>query len=251
MRLTERVAVVTGGAVGIGRAYSRRLAAEGARVVVADIVDPAPTVREIEAAGGEALGVSVDVTQEPMVRAMARTAVDHFGRIDILVNNAGIFAPLQPTPFEALSETEWDRIMAVNVKGVFFCCQAVVPTMKAQRSGRIINVASAIVMKGSPLFLHYVASKGAVIALTRALAREVGDYGIAVNAVAPGFVLSETVRQNPTLAGALSAPVVQSRCFRRDQTAEDVEGAVVYLASADSAFVTGQTLVVDGGSIFL
>jgi NAD(P)-dependent dehydrogenase (short-subunit alcohol dehydrogenase family) len=182
---------------------------------------------------------------------MAEAAVSRYGRIDVLVNNAAVFATLQPQPLEAIAEEEWDRVMAVNVKGIWNCVKAVLPTMKAQRSGRIVNIASAIAPKGTAYLLHYVTSKGAVITMTRALARELGEFGIGVNALAPGLTFSETVLQNPSITGFQAEAVLQSRAFPRVETPEDLEGALVFLASDDSAFMTGQTLVVDGGSIFV
>ena len=182
---------------------------------------------------------------------MVGAAVKRFGRVDIPVNNAALFAGLAPTPFEQIEEAEWDRLMAVDVKGVWLCSRAVAPVMKSQRSGRIINIASAIVAIGTPLLMHYVASKGAVIAMTRVLARELGEHGIAVNALAPGLIMSDTARANADLTGFQAPQVIASRAFKREGVADDVVGAAVFLASADSAFITGQTLIVDGGSVFL
>ncbi|MBI2206812.1 MAG: glucose 1-dehydrogenase [Candidatus Rokubacteria bacterium] len=248
-RLADKVAIVTGGARGLGRVYARRFLREGARVTIADIVDPADAVAELER-HGEVLGVRTDVASAESVQAMVDATVQRFGRIDVLVNNAAIFATLKPQPFDNIAEAEWDRLMAVNVKGVWNAVKAVVPVMKAQRSGRIVNIASAIVAKGTPMLLHYVASKGAVIAMTRALARELGDSGIGVNAVAPGLILSDTVQANPDVTGFQNAAVMAARSMKRDAVGEDVEGTVVFLASDDSAFMTGQTLIVDGGSVF-
>jgi NAD(P)-dependent dehydrogenase (short-subunit alcohol dehydrogenase family) len=250
MRLKDRVAIVTGGALGIGRIYARRLLEEGARVVIADIVDPGDAVRALER-HGEVAGISTDVASREATRAMAESTLTRYGRIDVLVNNAAVFATLTPQPLEAIVEEEWDRVMAVNVKGVWNCVKAVVPAMKAQRSGRIINIASAIAPKGTAHLLHYVTSKGAVITMTRALARELGEFGIGVNALAPGLTFSDTVLQNPSITGFQADAVLQSRAFKRAETPEDLEGALVFLASDDSAFMTGQTLVVDGGSIFV
>ena len=185
MRLEGKVAVITGGAAGIGFAYARRFLAEGARVVVADIADPAPAVDKL-AAAGRAFGVATDVSDAASVRAMVDAAVARFGRIDVLVNNAAVFAALKPRPFDEIPEAEWDRVMAVNVKGVWNCARAVAPVMRAAGGGRIVNVASAIVAKGTALLLHYVTSKGAVVAMTRALARELGPDRITANAVARG-----------------------------------------------------------------
>ncbi len=249
MRLADKVAVITGGAAGIGLAYARRFVAEGARVVVADVVDPAAAVETL-GGGGRVLGVRTDVSHGVAVRAMVDAAVARFGRIDVLVNNAAVFATLRPRPFDEIPEAEWDRVMAVNVKGVWNCARAVAPVMRTQGGGRIVNVASAIVAKGTALLLHYVASKGAVVAMTRALARELGPSGITVNAVAPGLILSDTVQANPDITGFQLSAIMQARSLKRDAFPEDVEGTVVFLASDDSAFMSGQTLVVDGGSVF-
>ena len=217
-RLEGSAAVITGGAAGLGYAYARRFLEEGACVFIADITDPAAALGRL-GAGDRAAGCRVDVASAPSVAAMVDEARRRLGRIDVLVNNAALFATLTPRPFDAIPEEEWDRVMTVNVRGMFL--------------------------------LHYVTSKGAVIAMTRALARELGDDGIAVNAVAPGLILSDTVQANPAVTGFQAAAVLQSRAFKRDALPEDVEGAVLFLASADSAFMTGQTLVVDGGSVFL
>lgn len=250
VKLENRVVIVTGGAAGIGRVYARRLLDEGARVLIADIVDPGDTVGALKA-HGDVRGITMDVASAASAQAMAEAALQAFGRIDVLVNNAAVFAALKPQTFDAIAEPEWERVMAVNVKGVWNCVKAVVPAMKAQGGGRIVNVASAIAPKGSPYLLHYVVSKGAVITMTRALARELGEFGIAVNALAPGLTLSDGVLKNPDIAAFQAAPVMQSRSFKREETPEDLEGALVFLASEESAFMTGQTVVVDGGSIFL
>jgi NAD(P)-dependent dehydrogenase (short-subunit alcohol dehydrogenase family) len=249
MKLSDKVAVITGGAGGIGFAYARRFLAEGARVVIADVADARAAAEKLDGSG-RALGVTTDVSDGAAVRAMVEAAVARFGRIDVLVNNAAVFAGLTPRRFDQIPDAEWDRVMAVNVRGVWNCARAVVPIMRTQGGGRIVNVASAIVAKGTALLLHYVTSKGAVVALTRALARELGPDGITVNAVAPGLILSDGVLANPDLTGFQGAAVMQARSLRRDAFPEDVEGAVVFLASDDSAFMSGQTLIVDGGSVF-
>jgi NAD(P)-dependent dehydrogenase (short-subunit alcohol dehydrogenase family) len=249
MRLDGKVAVITGGAAGIGFAYAKRFLAEGARVVVADVSDPAGAVDKLDTAG-RALGVPTDVSDAASVRAMVDAALVRFGRIDVLVNNAAVFAALRPQPFDEIPEAEWDRVMAVNVRGVWNCARAVVPAMRAQGGGRIVNVASAIVAKGTALLMHYVTSKGAVVAMTRALARELGPDRISVNAVAPGLILSDSVQANPDITAFQETAVMQARALKRDAFPGDVEGTVVFLASDDSAFMTGQTLVVDGGSVF-
>ena len=244
MRLPGKVAVITGGAAGIGFAYAKRFLAEGARVVVADVADPAAAVDKLDAAG-RALGVRADVSDATSVRAMVEAALARFGRIDVLVNNAAVFATLKPQPFDEIPEAEWDRVMAVNVKGVWNCARAVVPAMRAQGGGRIVNVASAIVAKGTALLLHYVTSKGAVVAMTRALARELGPDRITVNAVAPGLILSDTVQANPDITAFQETAIMQARSLKRDAFPDDVEGTVVFLASDDSAFMSGQTLIVE------
>jgi NAD(P)-dependent dehydrogenase (short-subunit alcohol dehydrogenase family) len=249
MRLAGKVAVVTGGAAGIGFAYARRFLAEGARVVLADVVDPVAAAATL-AAPDRALGVRTDVSDVGSVRAMVEAAVARFGRIDVLVNNAAMFATLKPGPFDEIPEAEWDRVMAVNVKGIWNCARAVVPVMRGQGGGRIVNVASAIVGKGTALLLHYVTSKGAVVAMTRALARELGPSGITVNAVAPGFILSDGVRANPDISEFQIDAIMRARSLKRDAFPEDVEGTVLFLACDDSAFMSGQTLIVDGGSVF-
>ena len=250
MKLKDSVVIVTGGAAGLGRVYAQRLLTEGARVMIADILEPAAAVRELST-HGEVAGIVTDVASAPATRAMADATVKRFGRIDVLVNNAAVFANLQPKTLDAIDEAEWDRVMAVNVKGIWNAVKAVLPVMKAQQSGRIVNIASAIAPKGTPYLLHYVTSKGAVITMTRALARELGEFGIGVNALAPGLTFSDSVLRNPAISGFQADAVRQSRAFKRDEVPGDLEGALVFLASAESAFMTGQTLVVDGGSIFV
>ncbi|MBW2029892.1 MAG: 3-oxoacyl-ACP reductase FabG [Deltaproteobacteria bacterium] len=248
MRLKDRVAIVTGGAQGIGRAYSLRLAEEGAKVVIADILDAGPVQQEIKEKGGEALALRVDVSDEESTADMVRKTIEKFGRIDILVNNAAIFATIETKPFYEISVREWDDVIRVNVKGIFLCCKAVYPQMKKQGKGKIINVASGVFFKGLPLFLHYVTSKGGVIGMTRAMAREVGDDGICVNAIAPGYTVTEVMADESIHDEAFVNAVVGSRCFKRHERPEDLTGTVIFLASDDSDFITGQTIVVDGGA---
>lgn len=249
LRLQGRVAIVTGAAQGIGARYAAALAAEGAALVCADVIDAEPVAAQIRAAGGRALALRADVSSAESVRQMAAASVEAFGRIDVLINNAGLFANLAMKPFEQIDAAEWDRVMAVNVRGPFECAKAVLPQMRAQGYGKIVNIASATVFKGSPMLLHYVTSKGAVVAMTRSLARELGDAGIRVNTLAPGLTASENTLANPAWQGAVGANNIASRAIKRELTPEDLCGTLVYLASAESDFVTGQVIVVDGGSV--
>lgn len=245
MKLANKVAVVTGGAQGIGRILAERLAADGAQVVIADLRGAAEAARAI---GAAALGVTADVTSEADLARMVEAARGAFGGIDILVNNAALFSTLELRPFEAIPPDEWRRVMEVNTLGVFLAARACVPEMKRRGGGRIINLASGAPLKGIPWMLHYVSSKGAVIAFTRALARELGPYNITVNALAPGLTLSEGILANPAHLEKLRDAVVKSRAIPRDQHPSDLAGAASFLASDDAAFMTGQTVVVDGGS---
>lgn len=248
-RLKDKVVIITGAAQGIGATYAKALAAEGAKVVIADVLDGAPLAGEIAATGAEAIAVRADVADEASAKAMAEAAVERFGRIDVLVNNAAIYASLEIQPFEDIDPAEWDKVMAVNVRGPFICARAVTPYMKERGYGRIINISSGTPFKGTPGLLHYVTSKGAVLTLTRALARELGEHGIAVNTLAPGLVLSEGVIANEAMRDKLTGPVLASRALKRDQTPEDLIGPLLFLASDESAFMTGESVVVDGGSV--
>jgi NAD(P)-dependent dehydrogenase (short-subunit alcohol dehydrogenase family) len=244
-RLDGQVAIVTGRAQGIGRRIAEGLAGEGARVVVAD-VQAADEVAQ--ALGG--IAVAVDVSDQEACERMARAAVDAHGRIDILVNNAGIWSSLVPTPFEQLSVDEWKRVFDVNVLGMYLATRAVAPFMREAKRGRIINLSSGTPFKGVPMFLHYVTSKGAVIAMTRALAKELGGDNVLVNTIAPGFTLSDGVLANPVQVEQLQDVSAKARVLVRDQYPDDIVGAVLFFASDDSSFITGQSLVVDGGAYF-
>ena len=245
MRLKDRTVIVTGGAKGIGRAYCLGAAAEGAHVVVADVADPTPTVKEVEARGAQALGVECDVSREADTGRLATETLARFGRIDVLMNNAAVYGTLRRRPLLDIPVEEWDRVMAVNLRGLFLCARAVVPAMKAQGKGKIINIASSTFFKGVPDFIHYTTSKGGVVGFTRSLARELGELGIRVNAIAPGFTLSGDNEQN--IPEERKRANVQARMLKRAQLPEDLVGTFLYLASDDSDFVTGQTLLVDGG----
>ena len=245
MRLAGKVAIVTGGARHIGAAYCHTLAREGAAVVIADILDGKTVAEEIRSKGGNALALKIDVSKEGDTNRMAVETVNAFGRIDILINNAAIFINIQRHPFYEITADEWDRVSAVNIKGPFLCAKAVFAQMKEQKYGKIINISSSTAYWGTPNFLHYVASKAALIGMTRSLAREVGDYGICVNAIAPGLVEHE----GQNAPQALTELQLKARSIKRLQTPEDLLGTLVFLASPDSDFMTGQTIVVDGGSI--
>ncbi len=247
--MAGRVAIVTGAAQGIGAHYARALAAAGARVTVCDVADARPVAEAIGAAGGEALPLRTDVADPAAARAMAQETVARFGRIDVLVNNAALFGTLAMKRFDEIDSDEWDLVMRVNVRGPFECAKAVAPVMRAQRSGSIINVASGTAFKGTPMMLHYVTSKGAILAMTRSLARELGDDGVRVNTIAPGLTMSESVAANPAWKGAVAANNVASRALKREARPDDLTGTLLYLAGDASAFVTGQVVVVDGGSV--
>ena len=250
-KLKGKVAIVTGAGSGIGKALARRLACDGASVVVADIQRFDVAAAEIsKETGARTLGIQADVSNETHVERMAAETVNAFGRIDILVNNAAVFSTIKLKPFEEIGVAEWRKVMDVNIMGVALCCRACVPHMRKGGYGRIINLASGAPIKGVPLFLHYISSKGAVIAMSRGLARELGMDGITVNALAPGFTLSENVAKDPVHVQQ-GEKTRLTRAIQRDETPDDLVGAVSFLASADAAFITGQTLVVDGGSAML
>jgi len=250
MKLPDKVAIITGAARGIGQIFAVRLAKEGAKVVVADKLNTEETVRKVKEAGGEALGIHVDVTSAESTSAMASKTVSEYGSIDILVNNAAIYGGLKLKPLEAISEEEWDLVFAVNVKGVWQCCKAVIPYMKQQKKGAIINISSASIFEGLPQLGHYVASKGAVWAFTRSLSRELGDFGIRVNSITPGYTMTQASKElsdEKEVLDFIYNISIEQRIIKRAMQPEDLEGALVFLASDDSAFISGQNIHVDGG----
>ena len=249
MRLENKVAIITGSARGMGRVFALRFAKEGARLTVCDVLDCAPVAEEIKAIGGEVLALKVDVTSEKDTAEMAKKTSERFGRIDILVNNAAIIGGIEMKDFvkpaDQLTAQDWDRILAVNIKGVFLCCKAVISYMKKQGKGKIVNIASTTAFTGSPAFLHYSTSKGGVVTMTRGLARALGDFNINVNAVAPGLVMTEAMQA--ALSEEDSKQVVATQLIKRSIQPEDIAGVVVFLASDEADVITGQTLAANAG----
>lgn len=245
-RLENRVAIITGGARGLGRLFGVTMAAEGAKIVVVDILEKAvrDTAQEIKEKGGEALALKVDVTSEKETLVMAEKAIKEFGRIDILINNAAMFYKIGRRPFMEVSPEEWDKLMAINLKGPFLCARAVFPKMKEQRKGKIINLSSEAAFTGSKGLIHYTTSKGGIISFSRSLAAEVGQYGICVNAMAPGLTDTEAGR---TLLNESKKYDISRTPLGRLEHPEDLVGAMIFLASDESDFITGQALVIDGG----
>ena len=237
MKLEGRVALVTGGAQGIGAAIADGLAAEGATVAIADLNPPEG-------------GIRADVANEDDVRRMIEETVERHGRLDILINNAGLYASLAMRPFTEIPLEEWRQVMDVNVASMFLTCRAAVPVMREQGGGKIVNISSGTPFRGVPFLLHYVTSKGAIVALTRALAKELGKDDIHVNCVAPGFTRSAGVEAHPEVVEKLRDASVAARTIQRDQVPEDVVGAVVFLCTPAADFITGQTMVIDGGQYF-
>jgi len=249
-RLADRVAIVTGGGHGLGKAYALGMAREGAAIVIAEIDGAAAeaAAAELSRQGFTAMAVRTDVADQKSVEDMARRAAEAYGRIDVLVNNAAIFAtiPMSRAPFDEIAIEEWDRMMAVNLRGTWLACRMVIPHMRKRGYGKIVNISSGTALKGSASRIHYVTSKAGILGFTRTLAREVGKHGIRVNCIAPGSTLSE---ENPDEAVIrMRTSAADERALKRVQRPEDLVGAIVFFASADSDFITGQTLVVDGGA---
>ena len=245
MKLKDKVAIITGAGQGLGRAYALRLAQEGAKVVVAELNETKGRSVADEVKG---LFVQTDVANAGSVEAMVRKTIDVYGRIDILVNNAAIFSTLKMRPFWEIPEAEWDQLMGVNVRGVWLAAKAVVPQMRKQGSGRMVNISSGVVFMGRPNYLHYVASKGAVLTMTRAMAKELGEFGINVNAITPGATFTEVPRD--TVTPEHKEALVRAQSIKRVAGPADMEGVVLFLCSDEAAFITGQTINVDGGMNF-
>jgi NAD(P)-dependent dehydrogenase (short-subunit alcohol dehydrogenase family) len=244
--LTGSTIIVTGAATGIGQAFAVGCGEQGANVVAADMNPSEETVALVERGGGQAIAVEVDVSDEASARAMADAALERFERIDGLVNNAAYFREVKLTPFEEIDTAVWDRIFAVNVKGVWQCCKAVLPAMREQGSGSIVNIASVVAVAGQPGYLHYVATKGAVLSMTKGLAKEVGAHGVRVNVIAPGFVITGATQNRPV---EWQQSFLKARALSREQKPDDLVGTALYLLSDLAGFVSGQTIVVDGGHI--
>jgi len=253
MKLKDKIAIITGGSRGIGAAFAVGYAKEGAKLLIADIIDGNDTVNAVVKAGSEAIFVKTDVTSQVQCHAMVKSAADHFGTIDILVNNAALYASIIKRSFADITTEEWNRVMEVNTTGPFHCTKAVFPYMR-KKGGKIINVASSIVFEGAPGMPHYVASKGAVVAFTRCMARELGAYNINVNSLAPGYTQSEAsqkIQRNRRDGGMdPESMMVQRRCLKRAEYPEDLVGTAVFLASDMSNFISGQLILCDGGCSF-
>ena len=250
MILDGRVAIITGAGTGLGWAIAERFSAEGAHVVIADVKNYEESARRISSAGLNAIGIHTDVSSEDSVSALVDEVIRRYGRIDVLVNNAAVSGELSLKPFEEITVSEWRRLMDVNLLGPFWCARAVSLHMRGQKWGRIINICSGTAFKGSPFMLHYVSSKGGLITMTRALAKEFGEDNVLVNGIAPGYTLTESNLANVPFAAKHREVAVESRCLKRDAFPEDIVGAAVFFAGDHSAFITGQILAVDGGSVY-
>ena len=248
-RVEGKVAVVTGAAQGIGRAYAECLAKEGAKVVVTDVQDTSETLSAITDTGGNAIGLNVDVTSNESLQEMVTVAESEFGPVDILINNAAVFASLEVKPFTEISEEEWDLVMRVNLRGPFQAVKAVLPSMIKAGAGRVVNIASGTVLRGAPMMLSYVSSKGGIIAQTRAISRELAAHNINANTMIIGLTESEGVLANEKMLGAAKAPTLAMRCIKREMLPEDVLGTMLFLVTEDSAFITGQSINIDGGAL--
>jgi NAD(P)-dependent dehydrogenase (short-subunit alcohol dehydrogenase family) len=253
-RLENRTIVITGAAHGekasLGAVYAKILAAEGARIVVADIKDTSDVAEEIRTTGGDALALSVDVSNEDQVKMMVAQTIEHYGSLEVLINNAAIGSNIPRVPVTELSGEDWDALMSINVKGSFFCAKAVIPQMQKQKYGKIINIGSTTMMTGLTHRLHYTSAKGAILAMTRSLAAELGGDGIRVNTAAYGLVTSQLNEEQFAGDPEFEAKVLGSRALPVHYRAEDLGPTIVYLASADSDHMTGQCMVVNAGESF-
>ena len=247
MRFKDKSVIITGGGGKIGKAYAVAFAKEGAKVSLPDIAGADHVLKAIKDIGGSAISMACDVTDEKSVKAMVDETVKQFGTVDVLINNAAYFMTVWKGPFWEMAVDEFDKAMAVNVRGSWLCAKAAVPYMQKQKRGKIINISSNVALTGNPNYIHYVTSKGAIIAMTRAMARELGDFNINVNTVSPGFVVTEGRKVDPEYEKVRA----QQRSIKRSQVEEDLVGTVLFLASSDSDFMTGQLLNVDGGFHFI
>jgi NAD(P)-dependent dehydrogenase (short-subunit alcohol dehydrogenase family) len=247
--LEGRVAIVTGSSQGIGAALALALAAQGAKVAVSDVQDCSDTVRQINDQGGEAIAVPGDVTDNKSLTELVAATETALGPINVLINNAGVFGTLQLKPLMQISEDEWDLVFRVNARGVFQATKAVIPSMKRAGGGSIINISSGTVLRGAPMLLHYVSSKGAVFAMTRSMAAELAADNIRVNSIIAGFTASKSVLNHPTMMEKIRPHTLNARMIKRDMTPDDLCGTAVFLASDASAFITGQAINVDGGAV--
>ena len=247
-RLNGKIAVVTGGAKGLGVFYVSALAHEGATVVLADIVPPKTEVRA-EFDQGRIIEHLLDVSDERAVKAFVEQVESSIGPIDILVNNAALFSSLDATDVDQIETDLWNAVMAVNIRGPFLMVKHVAPSMKARRRGKIINISSGVAYKGMSRMVHYATSKGAILSFTRSLARELGAYDICVNTLAPGLIMSDSISANSQHIDDFRAPVLASRSIKRDGYPQDLVGTLIFLASSESDFITGQTIAIDGGSV--
>ena len=247
MRFAGKSVIITGGGGKIGKAYAMGFAKEGAKVALPDIASADHVVKAIRDMGGMAISMACDVANEESVKAMVRETVNQFGSVDILINNAAYFMSVWKGPFWEMTVEEFDKAMAVNVRGSWLCAKAVAPHMQKQKSGKIINISSNVALTGNPNYIHYVTSKGALIAMTRAMARELGDWNICVNTVSPGFVVTEGRQVDPEYEKIRA----QQRSVKRSQVEDDLVGTVLFLSSSESDFMTGQLLNVDGGFHFV
>ncbi len=247
MRFKDKSVIITGGGGKIAKAYAMAFAKEGAKLSLPDIASADRTVNAIRDAGGTAITMSCDVSDEQSVKAMVAQTVKQFGTVDILINNAAYFMTVWKGPFWEMTVEEFDKAMAVNVRGSWLCAKTVVPHMQNQKRGKIINVSSNVALTGNPNYIHYVTSKGALIAMTRAMARELGDWNICVNTVSPGFVVTEGRKVDPEYEKICA----QQRSIKRTQVENDLVGTVLFLSSSESDFMTGQLLNVDGGFHFV